>query len=136
MSSVASFRGLNVPLVLGLSALALVRPLFSIVGWSDVLGTPATPLILTGGITLVWVLIVGLSKVREPVWTLVAAGIGYAVMATALSAVLSPIANGELEGPLAKPMAIIPMLLTNALWGLVAGGLALLLQRARGNRPE
>jgi len=127
-------RGLNWPLVLGLAALALVRPLFSIVGLSDVLGKPGTPLILTAVITLVWVLIVGLSRVREPVTTLVAAGLAYAVAVIVLSAVLSPILTGELQGPLAMPLAIIPLFITNALWGLAAGGLALLVRRMRGSR--
>jgi hypothetical protein len=127
-------RRLNWPLVIGLAALALVRPLSSIVGMSDVLGKPATPLILTAAITVAWVLIVGLSRVREPLLTLVAAGLSYAVAAIVLSAVLSPILTGELQGPLAMPAAIIPMLVTNALWGLIAGGLAVLVRRLRDRR--
>jgi hypothetical protein len=70
--------------------------------------------------------------VREPVLTLVAAGLVYAVLATILSAILSPILNGNLEGPLAMPFSIIPLLLTNALWGLITGALALVIQRSRG----
>ncbi|WP_375000357.1 hypothetical protein [Aeromicrobium sp. CTD01-1L150] len=124
-------RDLNWPLVLGLGALALLRPLFSIVGLSDALGKPATPLLLTAAITLAWVLIVGLSSVRQPVATLVAAGLAYAVGAIVLSAVLSPILTGELQGPLAMPLAIIPLFVTNAIWGLIAGAMALLLQQMR-----
>ncbi|OQS13045.1 hypothetical protein B0T36_21770 [Nocardia donostiensis] len=131
-------RRLNWPLVLGLAALALVRPLFSIAGLSEALGKPVTPLILTVAITSVWVLVVGFSRVREPVITLIAAGLTYAVAVIVLSAVLSPILTGELQGPLAMPLAIIPLLITNAIWGLVAGGLALLVQRMRnsGTRNE
>lgn len=124
-------RDLNWPLVLGLAALALVRPLFSIVGLSDALGKPATPLLLTAAVTLAWVLTVGLSEVRRPVATLVAAGLAYAVGVIVLSAVLSPILSGELQGPLAMPLAIIPLFVTNAIWGLIAGAMALLLQQLR-----
>lgn len=129
-----SFQSLHWPLILGLAALALIRPLFSIVGLSDVLGKPATPLILTAAITAAWVLIVGLSRVPHPVLTLVAAGLAYALASIVLSAVLSPILTGELQGPLAMPLAIIPLLIVNALWGLITGGLALLLQRVRAGR--
>lgn len=129
-------QDLSWPLVLGLAAVGLVRPLFSILGLSDALGRPATPVLLTALITAVWALVVGFSRVRRPVATLVAAGLVYAVAAILLSLVLSPILDGHVEGPVANPFAIVPMLLTNAVWGLVAGGLALALQRARGVRPE
>lgn len=122
---------LHWPLVLGLAAFALVRPLFSIVGLSDTLGKPATPLILTAVVSLVWILVVGLSRVRRPVLTLVAAGLCYAVLVVLLSGILSPVLDGRLEGPLAKPALILPLLLTNAVWGLVTGALADLVQRAR-----
>ncbi|MEZ5085109.1 MAG: hypothetical protein R2722_02255 [Tessaracoccus sp.] len=123
---------LHWPLIFGLATLALVRPLFSIVGWSDALGKPATPVLLTVGITLAWVLIVGYSRVGSPVATLVATGLVYAVMAIVLSAVLSPILSGELQGPSTTPVGIVAVLLTNALWGLAAGGIAVLVRRARG----
>ena len=129
------FQRLNWPLVMGLAALALIRPLFSIVGLSDALGKPATPLLLTAAISLIWVLIVGFSRVREPVLTLVAAGLAYAIAVIVLSAVLSPILSGELQGPLAMPLAILPLFITNAIWGAVAGCLALLIQSLRGSRP-
>jgi hypothetical protein len=32
----------------------------------------------------------------------------------------------ELQGPLATPVAIVPVLLTNAIWGLATGAIALL----------
>ena len=125
----------NVPLIIGLAALALVRPLFSIVGLSDTLGKPATPIILTVVISVLWIFIVGLSRVREPLLTLVFAGLAYAVFSILLSAVLSPILHGELQGPLTNPFAMVYVLATNALWGLVTGALALGVQRIRGVRP-
>ena len=132
MNTTTTTRTIHWPLAIGLGAFAMIRPLFSIVGLTDVFGQPGTVLTLTTVITAVWVLAVGLSRVHRPVATLVAAGIVYAVLAVIVSAILSPILSGELKGPLATPFGIIPLLITNALWGLVAGGLALLLQRARG----
>lgn len=123
---------LHWPLIIGLGALALIRPLFSIVGLTDVLGQPATSLTLTALITLAWVGAVGFSRVRRPVATLVAAALVYAVLAALLSTILSPVLDGELQGPLTNPFGIVALMITNAVWGLVAGVLALAVQRARG----
>ncbi|MFJ4682942.1 hypothetical protein ACIQNG_12015 [Streptomyces sp. NPDC091377] len=124
-------RGVNRTLVGVLSAVALIRPLFSIVGLSDALGKPAAPLLLTAGVSLTWILVVGLRRDREPLLTLIAAGVGYALATIVLSAILSPLLTGELQGPLAKPYAIVPLLLVNILWGAACGGLALALRALR-----
>lgn len=68
----------------------------------------------------------------QPVLTLVAAALVYAASAALLSAIVSPILDGELDGPFARPWVFIPLLATNAIWGAVAGVLALLLQQVRG----
>lgn len=126
-------KSLQWPLILGLGALALVRPLVSIVEHQlDVSGSPAVPIVITLVISAVWIAVVGLSKTAHPVLTLLFTGLTYAVLSIILSGILSPILTGELQGPLAMPIAIIPVLLTNAVWGLMTGGLALLLQRLRG----
>lgn len=132
MNTTNPLTTLHWPLIIGLGAFALIRPLTNIVGLVDVLGQPWTALLLTGTITLVWVLAVGLSRVSQPVLTLVATGLVYAVSAALLSGILSPILHGELQGPFARPWVFVPLLATNAVWGLVAGGLALLLQQMRG----
>jgi len=139
----SSVRGMNKikplqwPLILGLGALALIRPLVSIVeSQLGVTDPPAVPIIITVVISAIWIAVVGLSKTPRPVLTLLLVGLTYAVLAIILSGILSPILTGELQGPLAQPFAIIPVLLTNAIWGLIAGGLALLLQRARGRRTS
>lgn len=119
------------PVVCLLVAVALVRPLFSITGWSDALGKPATPLLLTVAITLVWVLVAAFGRVRDPVATLVCTGVAYAVVSIVGSAILSPLLTGELQGPLANPAAILPMFLLNALWGAVCGLGARALRRPR-----
>ncbi|MFH8614622.1 hypothetical protein ACH4E8_06015 [Streptomyces sp. NPDC017979] len=124
-------RALSWPLIGVLTLVALIRPLFSIAGLSEALGKPATPLILTAAISLVWIAAVGLRPVHDPLLTLGATGMAYAVAAVVLSAVLSPILSGQLEGPLARPYAIVPMLLVNALWGAICGALAMALRRTR-----
>jgi len=122
------------PLAAVLAAVALVRPLASVVGLSDALGRPATPVVLTAAVSLVWILAAGLGRVRHPVLTLVAAGLGYALASLVLSAVLSPLLTGTLQGPLARPAAIVPVLAVNALWGAACGVCALGLQRLRASR--
>ena len=125
---------MNWLLVLGLGAVALVRPLARITGATDSLGTPTGPLLLTGLVTLVWVGVVGLGRVPRPVLTLVLAGLAYGIYIIPLSAVLSTALTGTLQGPVATPIAVVPILITNALWGLLAGLLALAAQHLRGAR--
>lgn len=133
----ASLRQISFPLVIVLGIAALTRPLLNIVadqvGWDR---PSAIPVLLTVIITALWVAVVGLRKTRQPVLTLVCVGLTYGILATILSGILSPILTGELQGPLGNPIAIIPMLVVNGLWGAGAGVLALLVQRARGIRPE
>ncbi len=132
MKSLASLRW---PLITGLGALALIRPLISILEFQ--LGfdaPPSVPIGITVVVTVVWVAVVGLGRVARPLLTLVMTGISYGVLSIILSGVLSPILTGELQGPLAMPIAIVPVLITNAIWGLVAGALALLVQHLRTSR--
>jgi hypothetical protein len=129
---VERLKNLHWPLVLGLGALALVRPLIRIIidptGMAD---APALAVTVSLLISVVWIAVVGWTNVAHPVLTLVCAGLVYGAASIVLSAVLSPIITGELRGPLAMPFTIVPVLLTNAIWGLVAGLLALLVRRAR-----
>ncbi|MEU2266033.1 hypothetical protein ABZ568_06235 [Streptomyces olindensis] len=120
--------------MIALTAVALVRPLFSVTGLSEALGKPLTPVVLTLAITLTWILAVGLSRVREPLLTLLAAGVMYALATLVLSGVLSPLLTGKLQGPLAQPMAIIPLILINLVWGAFCGACAIGLRRMRGIR--
>lgn len=126
-------RTVNWLLVIGLGALALLRPLVRIAEAAlGIENHPAVPIALTVVISVVWVAIVGLSRNHAPVLTLLFAGLAYGVLSIILSGILSPMLDGRLDGPLANPIAIAPVLVLNALWGLMAGGLALLLQRVRG----
>lgn len=125
-------RPLNWPLIVGLGAIGLARPLTNTV--LDQAGIdlgPVIPLGWTALISLLWITVVGLTGVARPVLTLTLTGITYALFALLLSGILSPLLLGHLEGPLANPLALLPMLLTNALWGAIAGALALAIQHAR-----
>lgn len=119
------------PYAIGLGLFALVRPIASITRLDDLVGRPALPILLTVAISLVWILVVGLSRVRRPFLTLVAAGAVYAVAATLMSAPLSLAITGELQGPLTNPFAVVSVLITNLAWGAAAGGIAVLVQRVR-----
>lgn len=124
-------RRLSWPLVVGLATFALSRPLLSITGLAEEWGKPATPLVATAVITLVWVVAAARFARQAPVLTLVATGLTYAGLAIVLSAVLSPVLDGQASPIVTNPFAVVGVLSTNAVWGLVAGGLAALLARAR-----
>src|SRR5690625_4972793 len=111
-------KNLQWPLVLGLAALGLVRPALNITGVAEDLGTPWTPILVTIGISLLWIAIAGLTRVTQPLLTLVFTGIAYGVFAVIASGILSPILLGELHGPLANPVSILGVVAVNAFWGL------------------
>lgn len=130
-------KALNWPLILGLGALALIRPLVNIVEHqAGVDSGPVTPITITIGISVVWIAAVGFTRVRQPLLTLVFAALTYGVFSMVLSAIVSPLLLGRLEGPLANPIAVVPVLLTNAIWGAITGALAMLIQRARTTDPR
>lgn len=115
-----------------LGVVALIRPLLNILGLMD--AVPGGPVLVTVLISLMWIAVVGLSGTARAFQTLVLAGLAYGTFAIALSAVLSPILIGELQGPVANPIAIPSVLIVNALWGAVAGVVALGVQRVRFGR--
>lgn len=112
-------------MILSLGLLALLRPLTRMTGVLE------APILTTVLLTFVWVAVVGLTRTPRPVLTLVLAGLVYAAAATLLSAAVSGLTDGTLRGPLTRPLASISMLLTHAAWGLVAGLVALGVQRLR-----
>lgn len=122
---------LHWPLILGLGAVALIRPLSNITGLSEVIGQPWTALGATLLVSMVWLGVVGFGRVPRPFLTIVLASLAYGLYAIVLSAVLSPILTGELQGPVTMPWAIIPLMLSNAVWGAVIGALAVAVQAVR-----
>lgn len=119
--------GLSVKLVLGLAAIGLIRPLMRISGFD----LPGGQWVLTGLVTLVWVGMAGLGRVRRPVLTLLLAGLTYGLYIIPISAVVSILLTGSVQGPVALPIAIIPILVINTIWGAGAGLLALAVQNLR-----
>ena len=66
--------------------------------------------------------------------TLVFAWLVYAGSSILLSAIPSPMLEGELQGPLATPFGIgvLSVLVVNAIWGAASGAAALLVRKMRG----
>lgn len=124
-------KRLHWPLIVGMGALALVRPFLNIVGLMEQMGGAIGVVVVTLLISLVWVLIVVGANIRQPLLTLVFAGMTYGVFAILLSAILSPLLTGQLQGPIMNPFAIISVLVTNAIWGAALGLITLIIQRMR-----
>ncbi|RJL30521.1 hypothetical protein [Bailinhaonella thermotolerans] len=125
-------KNLRWPLVIGLGALALIRPLLSALGVLEALGKPWSVLVVTALISLAWLAAVVAFDVARPLLTLVAAGLVYGALALVLGLTAGTI-SGEGGGlALLNPFAIVSVLATNALWGGVTGLVALAIQKARG----
>ncbi|SEH51047.1 hypothetical protein SAMN05192559_101915 [Halobacillus karajensis] len=116
-------------LIVALGAMALIRPLLSGTGVLDMIGQPTASLTVTLAITIIWIMIVITKNVPRPVATLAGAGLVYGIAAIIISGILSPILTGELQGPLTNPLAVISVLITNGIWGLIAGSLASLFKK-------
>lgn len=117
-------KTLNWKLIAALSIIALVRPLMSILGISDAIGKPVASITATIIISIVWIMAIVIKKDSQPLQTLIFAGIGYGILAIIISGILSPILTGHLQGPLTNPYAIVGVLITNAVWGLITGLIA------------
>ncbi|MBU5670684.1 hypothetical protein [Paenibacillus brevis] len=115
-------------LMLVLGAIALVRPVMKITGVMDLLGQQFGSILMTVLISLIWLIVVLRKKVSSPVTILVGAGLSYALFAILLSGIVSPLLDGKLQGPLTNPLALVSIFTTNAVWGLLIGGIAKLLQ--------
>lgn len=107
-----------------LGAAALIRPLMSILGVTEIIGQPYTSLGLTLLISIVWIGTVMLTKERRPILTLVMAGVSYASFVIILSGILSALSTGEIQGPLTNPLAVLSVFATNIIWGLITGSIS------------
>ncbi len=94
------------------------------VGLSEAIGQPVVSIAVTLLISLVWIAVVVRARVSRPVVTLTLTGLAYGVFAILISAVFTPILTGQLQGPATNVFALVSVLLTNALWGLIAGLIA------------
>ncbi|PXY32393.1 hypothetical protein [Prauserella muralis] len=124
--------GLRWGLIVALGAVALVRPVLSIVGALDALGKPWSPIAVTALIAIVWTGAAVATRAERPVPTLALAGVAYAVLAIVLNLVTATVTD---EGRFVTVPGAIAMLATNALYGAVLGvvahGLLRLRERAR-----
>ncbi|GIO16581.1 hypothetical protein J19TS2_61360 [Cohnella xylanilytica] len=118
-------------LILGLGALALIRPIMKMTGVMELIGQAFGSILTTVLISLAWLAIVLAKRVSSPVTVLVGAGLCYAALAIVLSGIASPLIDGKLQGPLTNPLAIVSVLAINAVWGLIVGGIAKALSRQR-----
>lgn len=114
----------NKLLIIGLGALALVRPLMKMTGVMDLIGQQFGSILMTVLISLAWLIIVWAKRITHPVAILVGAGLSYALFAILLSGIASPILDGKLQGPLTNPLAIVSVFVTNAIWGFIVGIIA------------
>ncbi len=121
----------NALLILGLGALALIRPVMKMTGIMEWIGQAFGSILMTVLISLAWLVIVLAKRVSSPVTVLVGAGLSYAVFAIVLSGIASPLIDGKLQGPLTNPLAVVSVLATNAIWGLLMGAIAKALSRKR-----
>jgi hypothetical protein len=111
-------------LIPGLASLALIRPIMNMVGLSQAIGQPFAGIAVTLLISLVWLAVAVRARVSRPVVTLMLTGLVYGIFAILISAVLTPILTGHLQGPATHVFAFVSVLLTNAVWGLVVGVIA------------
>jgi len=120
----------NIGLILSLGAIALLRPIMKITGIIHLLiNEQFGSILMTILISLVWLIIVVKKKSQHPIQILVFAGISYAIFATILSAILSPTLTGQLQGPLTNPLALISIIATNIIWGLIIGVIAIAMMK-------
>ena len=115
------YKTLNWGLIGALAIFALIRPFMSILGISEAIGKPVASIAATIIISIVWIVTVYIKQDSRPILTLVCAGVSYGILAIIISGILSPILTGHLQGPLTNPFAIISVLATNAIWGLITG---------------
>lgn len=109
----------NWKLIILLAAFALIRPMMSIMGFTEMIGQPYSSISLTLIISAVWIITMVYKNVKTPVQHLVMTGILYAAASVILSGILSPVLLGVLMGPLTNPFALISVFMTNIIWGTV-----------------
>ncbi|MET3547230.1 hypothetical protein ABID47_003846 [Paenibacillus favisporus] len=129
--NIAGAAKLSLPLIVGLGALAMIRPIMKMTGLMDLIGQQFGSILMTVLISLAWLIIVIMKKVTDPVRTLVLAGVAYALFAIIVSGVMSPILTGHLQGPLTNPFAFVSVFVTNAIWGLIVGAIAQGIRKGR-----
>lgn len=119
----------NLLFILGLGALALIRPIMKMTGIMDLIGQAFGSILMTVLISLAWLMIVLFKRTAYPVVILVFAGLSYALFAIIISGIASPLIDGKLQGPLTNPLAMVSVFAVNAVWGFIVGLIANALRR-------
>jgi hypothetical protein len=131
MSSLANLRW---GLIAFLGAVALVRPLLSIAGAYDFLGGAAGRVVVTALIAAIWIGVVLIRRVPNPLLTLAAAGTAYGVFTIVLQQIMWNLVLGEVptEAPDTAPILVISwiaILMTNTIYGTFLGLVATVVDR-------
>jgi hypothetical protein len=121
-------------LIAVLGAIALVRPLLSIAGAYDFLGGAAGRVVVTVLIAAIWIGMVVIRRVPNPLLTLAAAGAAYGVFAIVLQQIMWNLVLGEVpaEAPDSAPILVISwiaILAINTVYGAFLGLVATVLDR-------
>lgn len=121
-------------LIAFLGAIALVRPLLSIAGAYDSLGGAAGRVVVTVLIAAIWIGVVLIRRVPNPLLTLAAAGAAYGVFTIVLQQTMWNLVLGEVpaEAPDSTPILVISwvaILVTNTIYGAFLGLVATVVDR-------
>jgi hypothetical protein len=128
-------------LIAFLGAIALVRPLLSMAGAYDLLGGATGRVVVTVLIAAIWIGVVLIRRVPNPVLTLAAAGAAYGVFAIVLQQTMWNLVLGEVpaEAPDSTPILVISwvaILVTNTIYGAFLGLLATVIERLLPRRSS
>jgi len=120
---------INWPIIVGLAALALVRPLLDLIGLLDLMGERATNMILTIGTLITWLAVVVSKRLNRPLLHLVLTGLLYGVFTILISATFAPFFSSQ---SITNPFAVGGIVIVYALWGLLIGLIAAAILKMRG----
>ena len=126
-------------LIAVLGAIALVRPLLSMAGAYDFLGGAAGRVVVTVLIAAIWIGVVVIRRVPNPLLTLAAAGAAYGVFTMVLQQIMWNLVLGEVpaEAPDTAPILVISwiaILVTNTIYGAFLGLVATVVDRVLPRR--
>ncbi len=121
-------------LIAFLGAVALVRPLLSIAGAYDFLGGATGRVVVTVLIAAIWIGVVLIWRVPNPLLTLAAAGAAYGVFTIVLQQTIWNLVFGEVpaEAPDTAPILVISwvaILVINTVYGAFLGLVATVADR-------
>ncbi|MBZ2194909.1 hypothetical protein [Occultella gossypii] len=127
-------KSLNWPFILGLGALGLVGQLGHLIGVANAMGEAPFAIVHAAVVSVAWIVLVGFSTNKTPILTSVLAAMAYGVYTIVIGATVLPITTGGFESLSTMAIAILPVIGTNAAWGLITGLIARGIQTMRGRK--